>query len=154
LYKKTEACPQKGELSPCYFRSLFVKHIAFVNVFNNNYLWKISDDIPNGKDYIVRISVGKRFLPCVLPQNTESRNACLREKLAVPSGSRPEIWPPVSRVYWDESDGNFTITGNITPSPIPDLTGVIKSLEKLSSDLERTAKELVNIIAILKGMLK
>lgn len=123
----------EGETCKPIERSVFVKHIATVNLFDMAYSWKISGGIKNGKDYIVRITVGRRIIPFLL-----------KKKIIEPQ----EIWGEVPRkpfVYWDESDGTFEIKGVIPPTPTPDLEKVIAILEKITAELQQA-------IALLKGM--
>ncbi len=110
--------------------STFVKHIAFAPYWKGSHSWKISRDIPNGSDYVIRItSIRRSILPCLVSPQKES---CLQEKLSLAKD-------------WDESDGTFTISGEVSPSPAPDLSKVIEALEKISSEINR-------VIEMLKGM--
>ncbi len=43
----------------------FVKHIATTNLFNCEYNWKISNDIPNGDSYIIKISSFYGYKPII-----------------------------------------------------------------------------------------
>jgi len=138
-------CPSGTVCPPCEaVASVFIRHIATVNLFDLNYSWKITPDIPNGSDYVIRISTGRNIAPM-----------WIQEKEAAPGASisvRPtEIWPvpPSPTNFWDESNGTFTISGEVRPCvcpicPIsPNLSEVIKILENISAELERT-------IALLK----
>jgi peptidoglycan hydrolase-like protein with peptidoglycan-binding domain len=115
--------------------STFVKHIATVNLSDKNHSWKIASDIPNSKDYVIRISLG----PGV-------GSIWYREKTGQSLPSAEEIWPvPPSpnHIYWDESDAPFEIGGEV--KPVPNLTEVIGILEKMVTELQKA-------IALLKGM--
>jgi hypothetical protein len=118
---------------PCPPQSVFVKHIATVDLFDTAYSWKITPDIPNGSDYVIRISTGLRVLP-LMEGKTE---------LKIPS-----IVPP----YWewtaDESDGTFTITGESQPKE--GLTEIIKTLNEISKNLEKVLNELKRVIELLE----
>jgi len=123
-------------------KSVFVKHIANVDLFSGVYSWRITSDIPNGSDYIVRISAGKRIVPLIRAER-------MKEVLP-PSG---EIWPtppvPPWTLSFDESDGTFTIAGQAAQ---PDLSEVIKILDEISKDLERLGANLRKAIDLLKGI--
>jgi hypothetical protein len=118
-------------VEPCPPQSVFVKHIATVDLFDTAYSWKITPDIPNGSDYVIRISTGLRVLP-LIEGKTEIKI--------------PSVVPP----YWewnaDESDGTFTITGEIEK---PDLSEVIKVLEEISKNLEKILVDLKRAIELL-----
>src|SRR4030042_1608731 len=113
-------------------KSVFVRHIATVNLFDGSYSWKISNDIPNSSDYVIRVSVGKNIVPLWLQEKLPNNNV-------VPE----EIW--IKTVNWDESDGPFTIAGERKPQPTPDIEKVIKILEKISQEINQ-------VIVLLKGM--
>src|SRR4030042_546109 len=60
LFKKVSTtcptCPEGAQCAPCLTgQSVFVRHIATVNLFDKSYSWKVSSDISNSKDYVVRI---------------------------------------------------------------------------------------------------
>ena len=135
LFKKvviTMPCPE-GETCESVEKSVFVRHIATVNLFDRVYSWKITNDIKNGKDYVIRISLGKKIIPIIL------------EKEVI---EPEEIWPIPPKptwTYWDESDGTFEITGEIPPLPVPNLEKVIAILEKIALEIEKA-------IALLKEM--
>ena len=118
---------------PCPPQSVFVKHIATVDLFDTAYSWKITPDIPNGSDYVIRISTGLRILP-LIEGKTEIKI--------------PSIVPP----YWewnaDESDGTFTITGEIQSKP--DLSEIIKILTEISKNLEKISADLKRAIELLE----
>jgi len=123
LFKKTEAS------------TVFVRHIATTNLFDQSYSWKIASNIPNSKDYIIRISSGPGVGPI-----------WYREKAGQELPSPGEIWPVPPRPYyivWDESDEPFEITGEV--KPVPNLEEVISILEKMLAELQRA-------INLLKGM--
>jgi hypothetical protein len=102
----TIPCPV-GETCKTKEKSVFVKHIATVNLFDQFYSWKITPDIKNSDDYVIRISVG----PGV-------ESIWYREKARKPLPLPEEIWlkprkivPILRHVSWDESDGTFKIEG-------------------------------------------
>jgi len=147
LFRKVEVtcpiCPTEAVCIPCVSeRSVFVKHIATVNLFDQAYSWKITPNILNGKDYLIRISLGKKIVP-----------VWYREKLGQSLPSPEEIWPqptpptavPPLYINWDESDGTFEITGEIVKPPAPNLEEVIKILEKIIEELRKA-------IALLKSV--
>jgi len=120
-------------VEPCPPQSVFVKHIATVDLFDTAYSWKITPDIPNGSDYVIRISTGLRVLP-LIEGKTEIKI--------------PSVVPP----YWewtaDESDGTFTITGEAREKP--DLSEIIKILTEISKNLEKILADLKRAIELLE----
>ena len=114
--------------------SIFVKHLATVNLFNGSYSWKVTNDIPNGSDYVVRISVGQGIMPLY---RSESSNE--------PSIKPNQIWPSPS-INWDESDSPFSVTGSQTP-PNEDLKELLNILEEMSRLLTRAIQVLQGTIS-------
>ena len=100
----------------------FVKHIATVNLAWQSYDWKINPAIPNGTDYKIRIGLG----PVV---------ACPEGKVC-PLAYHPKF------TFGDESDGAFSITGEVPPpsdkifEAIQILKEAIEKLQRLLSLLE------------------
>ena len=135
-------CPQcpEGEET-----SIFVRHIAIVNLFDQAYSGRITSDIPNGKDYVIRITWGENI---VLLWQSEKNNQTL------PSAA--DIWPvppPPNLISWDESDGTFEIAGNITPEcPTCPVCPPNQNLEQVIAILENMIAELQRTINLLKGM--
>lgn len=118
--------------APCTAISVFVKHLATVNLFDGSYSWKISNDIANASDYVIRVSAGQNIMPLYRYEKE--------------GGSLPttEIWPGPTG-GWDESDNPFTIEGKVTP-PAPELKQVLEMLEKIAQDLARVTQLLREII--------
>ncbi len=137
-YKCGESSDQK---CPGVVKSVFVRHIATVNLFDKSYSWKVSSDIANSKDYVVRISIGKNIA-----------SLWRWEKSQGPQPLAPEIWPssvPSTLINWDESDNVFEIMGTITPScptcpTCPNQNDVIISLTQIIEQLQK-------IITLLKS---
>ncbi len=103
--------------------SVFVKHIAFVPYWKGSYSWRISRDIPNGSDYVIRVTAVRRsILPCIV--SSKKREVCLRQRLSLAKN-------------WDESDSAFTISGEVSSRPVPDLSKVIEMLRKISGEINR-----------------
>lgn len=130
-------CPPEGPCPECPTEeSIFVRHIAIANLFDQTYSWKIANDIPNSSDYVIRISIGKGIVPIWIQEKTKVPTLEIRTQ---------EIWPkpPPVRAWidWDESDGTFEITEEV--KPIPNLDEVIEILEKIIGELQRA-------IALLK----
>jgi len=125
LFRRSSATDDPGYI-------IFVKHIAVVNLFAGSYSWKISSDIANGSDYVVRISVGQGIMPLY---RSESDNTTIKPG---------QIWPSPS-ISWDESDSPFTVTGTQTP---PD-----KDLKELLNILEEMSRLLAKAIQILQGII-
>ena len=116
--------------------SVFVKHVATVDLSDESYTWKIANDIPNGSNYIIRISAGRNVLPMILH---EEEGSIIRPE---------EIWtlPPHTGIFWDESDGKFSIAGsNPQPQPHPDFGELIKLIEKISQELAQAIEMLRKI---------
>lgn len=101
---------------------VFVKHIATVNMFSLAYPWRIPNSIPNGENYLVRISIG---LGNIVP---------------------PPTIPPIKATNWDESDAVFQISG-VTTSPT-ECKGVLEVIKAL----ENVVVEINKAIALLKQM--
>jgi hypothetical protein len=120
-------------MESCPPQSVFVKHIATVDLFDTAYSWKITSDVPNGSDYVIRISTGLRVLPLI-------------------EGKTEIKIPSVVPHYWewnaDESDGTFTITGEIQSKP--DLSEIIKILTEISKNLEKILTDLKRAIELLE----
>lgn len=137
LFRRITITPERRadeeEVPPPIVKSVFVRHIATVNPFDQVYSWKITRDIKNGTDYVIRISVGRKIIPIIL-----------EKEIMEPE----EIWPIPPKptwIYWDESDGTFEITGIIPPTPVPNLEEVIAILEKMVLELQKA-------ISLLRGM--
>jgi len=116
--------------------SVFVKHIATVDLSDKSYTWKITNDIPNGSNYVIRISVGRNVLPIILH---EEEGSIIKPE---------EIWPlpPHTGIFWDESNGNFSIAGSYPqPQPHPDFSELIKLIEKISQELAQAIEMLKKI---------
>ncbi len=110
-------------MAPCPPISTFVKHLATVNLFDDSYSWKVSNNIANSSDYVVRVSAGQNIMPLY--------------KYEQEGGSLPttQIWPGPSTT-WDESDNPFAISGNVVP-PSNDLSKVIEILQQMSEQLAK-----------------
>lgn len=124
-------------------KSIFVKHIATVDMFDLVYSWRIGSDVANGDDYVIRVSIGPRILPLY---RTEKKPALSHPGQEEVWGSaaeeaqkvEPDIMPPYPWGVWDESDRPFTITGEIVP-PI-DLKQVIELLQEAIAKLNTALK--------------
>jgi len=132
LYRRVRLLEkEKPEIWPPVPTSVFVKHIATVDLFSTAYSWKISPDIKNGNDYVIRIGFPlPRPLTPELPEKPISYEGEM--------GAKARLWP-IPRPVWDESDRPFTITGEIppTPPPSPVLREAIALLEKAIENLNR-----------------
>jgi len=110
----------------------FVKHIATVSMWDRSYNWRISDDIPNGKNYLVRISpfyLSALEIDCVGCKETPSANS------------------NVISSDWDESDDPFEITGYKSLN----LEEIIKSLRKIRAELLLKANDIQKLIELLEA---
>jgi len=112
-------------------KSVFVKHIATVDMLKQNYYWDIPDSIKNGNDYVVRVSA-LWYYPSPVEQAVENEENLENAKDA-------KFYPRLAK-HWDESDFTFTITGK---SSSPSLEEVIKILEEMS-------RELIKVIQLLR----
>jgi hypothetical protein len=146
LFKRVSNCGTCAEVTcpPCPIeQSVFVRHIATVNLFDKSYSWKVSSDISNNKDYIVRISIGKNIA-----------SLWRWEKNQVIQPSATEIWPspvPPAGMNWDESDKVFEIMGTITPGcPACPACPSNQKLEQAIVILQNMIAELQKAIALLK----
>lgn len=126
-----EECPSSSKQT-----SVFVRHLATVNLFDNAWTWRITNDIPNGSNYVIRISTGGRS---ILPLYMRAKRT---------SVVKPKLWP-IPSPSWDESDGPFTITGEsvVPPSPAPELKKVLAILEEISEKLLKAIELLKAVIA-------
>ena len=114
--------------------SVFVKHLATVNLFSNSYFWKIDSDIANGSDYVVRITVGENIMPMYLYEKGKEL-------------IRPDIWP-LSKGNWDESDNAFTIEGSVvTPPPSSELKQLLEVLKEISLQMAKAIQLLTQVIS-------
>ena len=114
--------------------SVFVKHIAFVPYWRESYSWKIPNSVPNGSDYVIRVTVVKKaILPCFSLPRSE-REACVQQRLSL-----------IGVGQWDESDSPFTISGEISSPQVPGLDKIIKALEKISLELNNVIERLKEI---------
>ena len=148
LFKRVAAvcptCPAGAACTPCPpEQSVFVKHIATVNLFDKSYSWRIASGIPNSKDYVVRISAGTNIVPL-----------WRWEKNQVLQPSATEIWPSSvssTGMNWDESDKVFEIMGTITPGcPTCPVCPTNQNLEQTIAILQNMITELQKAIALLK----
>lgn len=154
LYKReaTWPYPQTNEEPSeeiMIYRSIFVKHLGFADLFNGYFNWKISSDIPSGHNYVIRISMGRKILPCILPLDLEGQAGCL-EKALPETSTETKLMPPYYPLTWDESDMPFTISRE-TP-PCPDIKEAIAALEKIIAEFTRMRKELEKIVDMLKAI--
>lgn len=140
LFRRISTEVQTCTVSPegvttCPADSIFVRHLATTNLFAGSYSWKITDDIINGSNYVVRISVGQGIMPLYRAEKDETN-------------IKPDqVWPS-PLINWDESDSPFTITGNVVPpNPIPELKQVLESLQQVAAQLAKTIQLLQEIIA-------
>jgi peptidoglycan hydrolase-like protein with peptidoglycan-binding domain len=141
-------CPAGAVCAPCIesTTSVFVKHIATVNLFDMSWTYnpRAISDVPNGSDYVVRISVGKGVAPIWEQETKTAPDAAVSVK---PTEIWPIITPPDRWISWDESDGTFEITGEITPCPI---CPVCPNSEEIIASLTRVIEELQKLITSLR----
>jgi hypothetical protein len=130
--KTCTVSPEGVQTCPAGTESLFVKHLATVNLFNNSYSWKIDSDIANGSDYVIRITVGEGIVPMYLYEKGKEI-------------IRPDIWPS-PKVNWDESDNPFAIEGQVTP-PTSELKQLLEMFEQISLQMTKAIQLLREIIS-------
>jgi hypothetical protein len=120
LFKEEES---RADISSPVKAKRFIKHLATVNLADSSYSWKISNDIPNGENYLIRISVFPELL--MNPQE-----------------------PLLGRKLWAESS-RFKISGEILPPPPPNNT----ELRELLDLMRNIATKLNEAIRILERMI-
>lgn len=126
-------------------KSVFVRHLAVVNLFDQSYSWRITNDIPNGSDYVIRISTGRGIVPIWIQEKTKVPTEIKAEKIW-PISPPIEPKPIKPMTIWDESDGTFEITGEIKPSPVsPNLEEIITTLTKIVEELQKLINALKSI---------
>jgi len=130
---------QRPEIFPPFKTKRFVKHIATVNLFNYSYLWKIPADIPNGENYLIRISVRPYFL---------EPYPFLPEKPIT-----PEETPPLKRRNLLAESGKFKISGILTPPTPnnPDNNPELRKLLDLMKDIAQRLNEAIRILERITG---
>jgi len=136
-------CPTEAQCAPCPTeQSVFVKHIATVNLFDKSYSWKLKTNISNSKDYVIRISIGQNITPLWRSDKNQ-------ENISATS----EIWPnsvPSSLINWDESDKVFEIAGEIKPECPTCSACDTQKIENVISILQNMIAELQKAVALLK----
>jgi len=130
-----------------FVKSVFVKHIATVDLFDQSYSWRISNKIPNGESYVIRITLGKTIVP-IWAKEKEKKG----EEVEI---NPNDVWPvPQMRgLVWDESDNVFQISGTATvcpecppcPKDNKDYSEVIKILQNLLAEINKA-------LALLRGI--
>jgi len=113
------SCPEPVE------KSVFVKHIVDINPFGLSYSWKIKNDIPNGKNFVIRITIWEMRYPVGLKEETNGNSI-----------EKPLVYPYLPYRIWDESDGTFTITGEQPPTP-DNIQEAIKLLREIMEQLRK-----------------
>jgi len=149
LFKRVSITPVSASTSTTstVTKSVFVKHIATVDLFDQSYSWRISNKIPNGESYVIRITLGKTIVPLWAKE---------KEKKGEEVEINPnDVWPvPQMRgLVWDESDNVFQISGTaITCPECPpcpkdgkDYSEVIKILQNLLAEINKA-------LALLRGI--
>jgi peptidoglycan hydrolase-like protein with peptidoglycan-binding domain len=149
LFKRVSVTPVSASTSTTstVTKSVFVKHIATVDLFDQSYSWRISNKIPNGESYVIRITLGKTIVPLWAKE---------KEKKGEEVEINPnDVWPvPQMRgLVWDESDNVFQISGTaITCPECPpcpkdgkDYSEVIKILQNLLAEINKA-------LALLRGI--
>ena len=148
LFKRVSVTPVSASTSTTgtVTRSVFVKHIAIVDLFDQSYSWRISNKIPNGENYVIRITLGKTIVP-IWAKEKEKKG----EEVEI---NPNDVWPaPQMRgLVWDESDNVFQISGTTTVCPEcppcprdgKDYSEVIKILQNLLLEINRA-------MALLRG---
>ena len=113
--------------------SVFVKHLATVSAWKGSWEWKIDNDVPNGDNYVIRVT------PVGIVFGSTTPNETSTEK-------KVGEWNP-----WDESDNTFVIiTGNTVP--MPSLEKAIARLEAIKTELQNTLQKVLEVIKTLKEL--
>jgi len=124
--------------------SSFIRHIATVDLYQSQYSWKIPMNIPEGKDYRVRISVGGD-VPCLYLYDKAITNM---HSSTEPSCSRE--YPRYSSS--DKSDRTFSITGVNIPQPPTNDT--VTKLKQQVAEMERVIQQLLNQVRNFSTLLR
>ena len=118
-------------------------HIATVSLYQSQYPWKISGNVPEGSDYRVRISTGGD-VPCVYRMEGKTDTSIMPNPC------------PMSAAYpiysaSDTSDNPFAVTGATPPSPeiIAKLKAQVAQIENALNSLMRQVQELKSLIESL-----
>ncbi len=114
-------------------------HITTVSLYQSQYPWKISGNIPEGSDYRVRISTGGD-VPCVYRMEGKTDTSIM-----------PYPCPLSAACPSDTSDNPFAITGTTSPSPeiIAKLKTQVAQIENALNNLLRQVQELKSLIESL-----
>jgi peptidoglycan hydrolase-like protein with peptidoglycan-binding domain len=122
--------------------SVFVKHIATVNLLDLTYSWRVSNSIANGENYVVRITIGKNIIPIWAKEQAEGRKD-------IDIDSTTDIWPvsAIRGTNWDESDAKFQISGTLScvncpecpacPTKCTSVSEVVKILQNLIAEINK-----------------
>lgn len=142
--------------------SVFVRHLAIANLFDNSWTYDPSamGDVPNGSDYVIRISMGQVIW---VDQTTTVSSTSV--DMVIPTDSIKISQTPIGSspvgvdqsMVWDESDSTFTITGGSVCPPntcplcpaYPDLSAILGLLSQVAAELNR-AIELLKLNALTR----
>ena len=118
-------------------------HIATVNLYDSQYMWKIPARIPAGSGYRIRLSIGAN-VPCLYRM----------EKQMTPDMVPPVCPMPMGMYYpsfysEDQSDAPFTITGTTPPAP-----EVIEKLKSQVMDMQNTLQRLLEQLKSMQALLE
>lgn len=141
LFRRVTGLPgePRAEEMPEIIRSVFVKHIATVNMFDLVYSWRIGSEIPNSDDYVIRITLGSNILPLYWTEKQPVEPLPSQGEIWGEQAEQAEFMPPYPwPVSWDESDSVFTIAGETCEKP--DLKPVIALLEEAIKSLNAVLK--------------
>lgn len=118
-------------------------HVATVSLYQSQYPWKISGNIPEGSDYRVRISTGGD-VPCVYRMEGKTDTSIMPYPCPLSAA-----YPIYSES--DASDNPFAITGVTPPSPeiIAKLKTQVAQIENALNNLLRQVQELKSLIESL-----
>lgn len=117
----------------------FIYHIATVDLYQTQYVWKISDRVANSSDYKIKISVGGN-VPCLARMPNDDS--------ATGRGNCPIWYPNFSSS--DTSDNVFSIAGKTTSdNTIMKLKEMLKQMQQMINNLQSQLDSMSQLISSL-----
>ena len=117
----------------------FVYHVATVDLYQTQYVWKMPDRILNADDYRIKITVGGR-VPCLTRMLS---NDSIADDIKCP------IWYP-NYTSSDTSDNAFSITGKVTSdNTITKLKEMLKQMQQIINNLQSQLDSISQLVSSL-----
>ena len=118
-------------------------HIATVNLYDSQYMWKIPARIPAGSGYRIRLSIGPN-VPCLYRMEKQMG----LDMVPTPCPMQTNMYYPP---YYseDQSDGPFSITGSTPPAP-----ELIEKLKSQVVDIQNTLQRLLDQLKSMQSLLE